>query len=219
MSSKQYLVLGTGRFGTALATTLYQMGHEVVAVDEDEEAIEGIMNQVTHAVIADATEEGTLRQIGAQNFDTVIVAIGQDLEANILATVAAKTLGAPHVISKARNALAAQVLTRVGADQVIQPEHDMGVRLAKQLHMPPVLDALELGANYAVLEVEVGKSLSGALSVLRLPNRFGVQVITINRGDEIIVSPTADFVLEVGDKILLIGTKAAVNKLQDQLAD
>ncbi|MEM7128666.1 MAG: TrkA family potassium uptake protein [Chloroflexota bacterium] len=218
-TKKQYLVLGAGRFGTALATTLYQMDHEVVVVDDREDVIEDIMHRVTHVMIADATDENILRQLGAQNFDTVIVAIGQDLEANILATVAAKAIGAPYVISKARNAVAAQVLSKVGADQVVQPEHDMGVRLAKQLHSPSVLEALDLGENYAVLEVQVTMRLAGPLGELKLPKRFGIQVITVDRNGDITVSPNAEFVLQKQDNILLLGTKKAVDRLQEYLAE
>ncbi|MEZ4661899.1 MAG: TrkA family potassium uptake protein [Caldilineaceae bacterium] len=108
MKAKQFLVVGAGRFGAAVATTLYELKHEVVVIDEDEEAIEDIMDKVTHALIADATDEATLRKIGCSNFDAIIIAIGENFEANILATVAAKSLGARHVISKAKDLLSAR---------------------------------------------------------------------------------------------------------------
>jgi trk system potassium uptake protein TrkA len=219
MKTKQFLVVGAGRFGSALATTLYQLGHEVVVVDNDEHAIEEIMNHVTHAVIADATDEDALRKLGVSNFDATIVAIGEDLESNILATVAAKSVGARQVISKAKNEVAARILSRIGADLVIRPEHDMGVRLARQISAPDVVDTLKLGDNHGVMEVEVANSLVGSLGDLRLPNRFGVQVITVNRLNQLHVSPPADFRLEPGDKVLLIGENKGIEKLRSYLCE
>ncbi|RIK43844.1 MAG: potassium uptake system protein [Chloroflexi bacterium] len=219
MRTKQFLVIGAGRFGTALATTLYQFGHEVVVVDSDEQVVEDIMTHVTHAIIADATDEDALRKMGVSNFDAVIVAIGEDLESNILATVAASSAGARQVISKAKNEVAARVLSRVGANLVIRPEHDMGVRLARQLSAPDVIDTLKLGENHGVIEVEVHKNLTGTLGELRLPNRFGVQVITVNRNNQIFVSPAADFRLQPGDKVLLIGENRGIEKLRDYLCE
>lgn len=217
--AKQFLVVGAGRFGTALAITLYQLGHEVVVVDSDEAAIETIMNKVTHAVIADATDEDALRKLGCSNFDATVVAIGEDLESNILATVAAKNVGAKQVISKAKSEIASRILSRVGADLVIRPEHDMGVRLAHQISAPDVLDTLKLGDNHGVMEVEIHPNLSGSLGDLRLPNRFGVQVITVNRNNQLIVTPSADFRLQVGDKVLLIGENKAIEKLRNYLCE
>mgnify|MGYP001187689305 CR=1 FL=1 len=219
MRTRQYLVIGAGRFGTALATTLYQLGHEVVVVDSDEAAIEAIMNSVTHALIADATDENALRKIGVSNFDAVIVAIGEDFESNILATVAAKSLGARQVITKAKHEVAARILSSVGADLVIRPEHDMGVRVARQISAPDVLDTLKLGDNHGVIEVEVHGNLTGTLGDLRLPNRFGVQVITVNRNNQLFVSPPAEFSLQSGDKVLFIGENKGIEKLRNYLCD
>ena len=219
MNSKQVLVIGAGRFGLALATTLYDLGHEVVVIDNDEDAVEDIMNNVTQAMIADATDEDVLRKVGCGNFDTVVIAIGDDLESNILATVAAKSVGTKHVISKAKDAIAAKVLARVGADKVVRPEHDMGVKLAEQISTPSVLDALDFGDDHEVVEIEVPSKLAGLLADLRLPKRFGVQILTINRGGEITVTPQGDFVIRAGDKVLLLGENRAIEKLQNHLND
>ncbi len=214
---KQFLVIGAGRFGSALATTLYELGHEVVIVDRNEARIEVVMNRVTHAAIVDASDEVALRKLGLNNFDQVIVAIGNNLEANILATVAAKSNGAKHVISKATSHLAAQVLAKVGADEVIRPEHDMGVRLARRLCRPSVIDAFKLGNDYGVIEVEANKKLSGTLKSLRLTNRFAVQVIVVNRDGKVEVSPQADFEILPGDQLVLLGSNAAIERINDYL--
>lgn len=219
MKTKQFLVIGAGRFGTALATTLYDLGHEVVVVDRSEEAIEAIMHRVTHAAIVDATDEEALRKLGCGNFDAVVVAIGDNLEANILATVAAKSVGARHVVSKVASALAARVLAKVGADVVVRPEHDMGVRVARQLATPSILDAFDLGSDHGVIEIEVRPRLAGTLEHLRLRNRFGVQAIAVNRSGKLEVGPPGDFELRPGDKVVLIGSNAAIERMRDYLSE
>lgn len=216
---RQFLVIGAGRFGSAVATTLYRLGHEVVAVDRSEDAVEAIMNQVTHAAIVDATDENALRKLGCANFDAVVVAIGTNLEANILATVAAKSIGAKHVISKAASTLAARVLEKVGADVVVRPEHDMGVRVARQLATPSIIDAFNLGNEHGVIEIDVPARLVGTLERLRLRNRFGVQAIAVNRGGKVEISPSGDFELKSGDKVVLIGSNAAVEGIRDYLSE
>ncbi len=217
MKVKQFLVIGVGRFGSALATTLYKLGHEVVAIDMDEEKVEAVMNKVTHAAILDATDEDALRKIGVGNFDQVIVAIGNDLESNILATVAAKNMGAKQVICKANSELAARVLSRVGADEVIRPENDMGIRLAEQISTPDIVDAFRLGENHSVIEIETQQRLCGRLVDLNLTNRFGVQVIAVNRAGKLEVSPRAEFELQDGDKAVVIGSNDAIDKFRDYL--
>lgn len=219
MKAKQFLVIGAGRFGSAVATTLYELGHEVVVIDRSEAAVEAIMNRVTHAAIADAADEQALRKLGCGNFDAVIVAIGHNLEGNILATVAAKSVGARHVVSKVASELAARVLARVGADEVIRPEHDMGVRVARQLATPSIIDAFNLGPEHGVIEIDVGPRLTGTLESLRLRNRFGVQVIAVNRAGKLEVGPRADFELKPGDKVVLIGSNAAIEKIRDYLSE
>lgn len=218
MAKQDFLIIGVGRFGSALAGTLYQQGHEVVAVDRDEARIERLIHDVSHALIADGTDEEFLKGLGVANFDVVVIAIGHDFEANVLATVTVKKLGAKRVISKAASNTAAEVLRRVGADQVIRPEHDMGVRLAKQLTTPHLIDAIDLGEDHSVIEVEATDELTGTLAKLRLPNRFHVQVIAVNRGWELYVSPRADFEVQRGDKVVLIGSNQAIAAFRAHLA-
>lgn len=218
MKVKQFLVIGLGRFGAALASTLYSLGHEVVAVDSDEAQVEAVMHQATHAAILDASDEAALRKLGIGNFDVVIVAIGESLEANILATVLAKSLGAKHVISRANSELAARVLSKVGADEVLRPEYEMGIRLAQQLATPSIIDAFNLGDEYGVIEIGVGSKLVGRLKNLRLSNRFGVQVIAVNREGKLYISPGADFDLQLGDKIVLIGSNQEIENFRTHLS-
>jgi len=176
------------------------------------------MHQATHAAILDASDEAALRKLGVGNFDVVIVAIGESLEANILATVLAKSLGAKHVISRANSELAARVLSKVGADEVLRPEYEMGIRLAQQLATPSIIDAFNLGDEYGVIEIGVGSKLVGRLKNLRLSNRFGVQVIAVNREGKLYISPGADFDLQLGDKIVLIGSNQEIEDFRTHLS-
>ncbi|MEG0129568.1 potassium channel family protein, partial [Clostridium sp.] len=130
MTSKQYIIIGLGRFGASIAKTLYSLGNEVLAVDVDEEVIQDISPDVTHAVQADATDEGVLRALGLRNFDVAVITIGSDAQASIMATLLVKELGVKYVIAKAHNEVHAKVLYKIGADRVVFPERDMGVRVA-----------------------------------------------------------------------------------------
>ncbi|HEX7002778.1 MAG TPA: TrkA family potassium uptake protein [Trueperaceae bacterium] len=219
MKAREFLVIGAGRFGSAVAVTLHENGHGVVIVDEDEEAVEKIMNSVTHAMIADATDEEVLAKLGCNNFDAVIVAIGNDLEASTLATMGAKSCGAKRVIAKATSAISAKVLLRVGADEVVRPEHDMGARLAHTLITPDVVDAFELGEGHSVVEIETQEKLQGSLAELRLPRRFGVQVIAVHRRDQLVAAPGADFELRAGDRIVVVGENEAIDRLKEYITD
>jgi len=218
MERLQYLVIGVGRFGSALAHALYLQGARVVALDLDESKIERIMDEVTHALIGDATDEDVLRQAGIDECTAVIVAIGANLKATILTTIAAKGLGAKRIICKATTDMGAQVLERVGADEVVRPEREMGLRLAKQLTTPALVDAFDLGTDHAVIEVKATPRLTGTLASLRLTNRFHVQVIAVNRDHDVVVSPRADYEIQPDDTLVLIGSNDAILRFRSHLA-
>lgn len=217
MAAKEFLVIGLGRFGYAVATTLFGLGHEVVAIDSVEERVERVADQVTHAVIGDACDQAVLERLGIDDFDQVVVAIGSDFQSSVTATVMAKQLGAKRVVCKATNYTMASVLSRLGADEVVRPEHDMGVRLAKQIATPSVVDAFLLGDKHEVVEIEVHDKLVGTLGELKLRNRFAVQVIAINRAGALVVSPGADFEVQVGDNLVVIGSRERVEELRSFL--
>lgn len=216
MTTRQFLIIGAGRFGAALAETLADLGHEVVVIDRDEDALGDLTDAVTHAAIVDATNESALAKLDIKTFDTVVVAIGQNLEASILATVAAKSAGARHLISKADTALTARVLASVGADEVVRPEHDIGVRLARQLATPTIVHAFELGQDHRVVEIET-VGLRGTLAELALPRRFGVQVMAVRREGRLYVSPGADFEIYPGDRMVVLGASDDFAAFQDHV--
>lgn len=211
---KQFAVIGLGRFGSSLARTLSQMGYEVLAVDSDVERVNAVSDEVTYAVQADAMEEEALKSLGLRNFDAVIVAIGQEVKASILVTVMLKEMGVARVVAKANDELHGKVLQRVGADVVVFPERDMGVRLAHALVSRNIIDQIHLSPEYSIVEIVaparfVGKTLEE--SALR--KKYGVTVLAIRRNEEIIVSPGAGQVLREGDVLVIIGRDEKIKEI------
>jgi trk system potassium uptake protein len=207
----EYAVIGLGRFGSSLARALVEHGHTVLGIDEDAALVQRISDEISHSAIMDATDEEALRAVEITAFDTVVVAIGADFESNLLTTVALKSLGVRHVISKAVTSRQREILLRVGADQVVQPEYDAGRRLAEELVAPAVLERLHLGPAYSIVELRTPRSVSGkSLLELDLRRRMGVTVLLIKRGDELIASPSAEAVLMEGDLLVALGSNQAL---------
>ncbi|AMM94733.1 TrkA family potassium uptake protein [Peribacillus simplex] len=208
MGKRQYAVIGLGRFGTSVAHRLYSAGQEVLGIDISGERVENAELSVTHAVIADTTEEETLKSIGIRNFDCVIVAIGIDMQSSILTTLLLKELGVKKVIAKALNKNHGQVLTKVGADWVIYPERDMGERVANQLLSPNMLNYIELSKEYNIEEIIVPMSMKGkSLRELDLRAKYNISVIAIVSNGEIIIAPSPDQDIHEKDMLLVVGNK------------
>lgn len=212
---KQFVILGCGRFGSSVATELMKLGAEVMVVDQSEEIIQNISDAVTYAVQADATDENSLRALGIRNFDVAIVTIGSDIQASILVTLMIKELGVRHVIAKAQNSLHAKVLGRVGADRVVFPEMEMGVRIAKNLVTNNVLDFMELADDYTIMEIRVFDEWVGkTLMELDMRKKYAVNVIAVRRGEEIDITIGADDTFEAEDTLIVIGHIEDLKKLE-----
>ncbi|WP_374720050.1 potassium channel family protein [Parageobacillus toebii] len=211
----QYAVIGLGRFGSSLATTLHQAGNEVLAIDRNEERIEEYKDHVTYAVVADSTDEEALKSVGVRNFDAVIVAIGDDIQASILTVLILKELGVKKVVAKAINQRHGQVLYKVGADWVVFPERDMGERVATQLMSPNVLDYIELAKDYSIEEVKVHPSMIGKnLRELNLRARFNITVIAIISDGKVSISPSPDRTIKEGDILVVIGENKDLDRFE-----
>lgn len=204
-----YAVIGLGRFGTSIATKLSEAGQEVLGIDINEERVEDANSVVTHAMIADTTEIEALKSIGIRNFDTVIVAIGNNIQASILSVLLLKELGVKKVIAKALNKLHGQVLYKVGADWVVHPERDMGERVAHQLLSPNVLNFIELSDKYSVEEIKIPDCMSNkSLRELDLRAKYNLSVIAIRHNNTIKISPSPDESIEREDVLVVIGENA-----------
>ncbi|MFJ7725769.1 potassium channel family protein [Neobacillus sp. NPDC097160] len=209
----QYAVIGLGRFGLSVANKLYESGQEVLGVDVNEERVEESHPYATHSIIADSTDAEALKSIGIRNFDTVIVAIGSDIQASILSVLLLKELGVKKVIAKAINKLHGQVLKKVGADWVVFPERDMGIRVAHQLLSPNVLNFIEISKNYSVEEVRIPDRMKEkTLRELDLRAKFNLSVIAIRHDDDINISPLPDEQINYGDVLVVIGENRDLEK-------
>lgn len=215
MKRKQFIVIGLGRFGTSVAETLYDLGNDVLAVDSDEEVVQNVSEKVTHAVQLDANDENSLRALGISNFDVAIISIGSDIQASILATLLVKEMGVKHVVAKANTALHAKVLYKIGANRVIFPEKDMGMRVAHNLCSSSILDYIELSPDFSIAEIVSPKEWEDhSLRELNLRATYGVNVMAIKRNNEIDVSPSADEIIMPGDVIVAIGGTEELNSIE-----
>lgn len=214
----QYAVIGLGRFGSSLSKELIKLGNEVLGIDKDEEIVDEMSNVLTHAVVADSTDEEVLKSLGIRNFDTAVIAIGDDIQGSILTAILLKDLGVKKVVAKALSELHGKVLNKLGVDRVIFPERDMGIRVAHQLVSPNLLDYIELSKDYTIAELSVPKRLDG-LSIKDLDPRakFGCSVVAINKKSGVIIAPTATDIVNEKDLMVIIGTNDQIEEFESEV--
>lgn len=213
MVKKQYAVIGLGRFGTSVARRLHDAGQEVLGIDVNEERVEDAEKYVTHAVVADTTDEKALTSIGIRNFDVVIVAIGNDIQSSILTVMLLKDLGVKKIIAKCQGKRHGHVLDKIGADWLIYPERDMGERVANQLLSPNMLNYIELSKEYNIEEIMIPtKMAEKSLRQLDIRAKYNVSVIAIISNGEIIVSPSPDQIIHREDILVMIGNREDLAK-------
>jgi trk system potassium uptake protein TrkA len=215
MAKEQVMVIGLGRFGSAVARELERLGHQVLAIDRDEEQVNDIAPDVTHALQLDAADEDALRSAGAGEFQTAIVAISSDAEPSIFATMVLKRLGVRTVIAKAGSQLHGEILSRVGADRVVLPERETGLRLAHSFNVPNVIDYLDVAPNFGIEKIRPPASFVGkSLGELDLKTRLGLTPIALRRGKQVFVNPARDERVAEGDELILIGRDDKLDQLR-----
>jgi len=220
MKKKQFAIIGMGRFGSSVAKTLYHMGFEVLAIDSSENRTQEVINMVTHAVQADSTDEEALRALGLRNFDVVVVAIGQDIQASILTTLIVKEMGVSKLVAKAQNELHGKVLAKIGADKVIYPERDMGARVAHNLVSPNILDHIELSEDYSIVDLKVGPGMVGKnLRQLDIRNKYGCNVMGIKSTGVMNIAPSADDLIQEDDVLVVVGNNDDLHRFEKTFSD
>ncbi len=209
-------VLGIGRFGYSVAKTLAESGCQVLAIDKDGSKVKQLDDLVTQAVQLDVTDERALRAVGIKDVDVAVVAIGQNMEANILVSLILKEMGVPYVVSKAVTPQHGRALEKIGCDRVVYPEGEMGIRLARSLVSPTILDELEISKDYGIYEIQVPQVLEGqSLAELAIRSRFSLNVIAIKEPlGEINPSPGGDDVLQEGQVVVLLGRKEDLSRFE-----
>lgn len=224
---KQFAVIGLGRFGRSVANALVEREFEVMAIDRDEQCVKELEGKATVCLVLNAIDEKALKDAGVGDLDCVIVAIGDSVEDSIMVTMVLKGLGVKYIVAKAQDDMHGKILARIGADRVIYPERDMGIRLAESLASPKIFDYIELSTTHGIVETPlpkkfVGKTLAGA----KLREKYHVSVIAIKRKapymtdegtpelkEEVIIAPGADDELIEGDILVVLGSYSDVTKL------
>ena len=206
---KTFVVIGLGRFGSAVATELSSLGHEVLAVDEREDHVQRVAEKVTHAVTGDARDPSVLRALGVRNYDCAVVAVGDDIGNSALITLNLKEIGVKRVICKAQSHV---------HRKVVFPEHEMGVKLAQGLSSSNVLNFIELSEDFGIVETAVPKEWHyETIQNLDVRARYKVNIIAVRRGKDgaLNVAPGASYVIEPGDAVVALGRTEDINHLQD----
>ena len=211
---KQYLVIGCGRFGSTVATTLEDLGNQVMAIDIDEDALQKIADRVTYSAIVDVTDENALIDIGIRNFDAVIIGISTDFRAAIMSILVAKEMGVKLVICKVADEIQSKVMKKVGADYTIMPEHSVGRRLAYNLTSENVVDQMILSDELSIYEINVPEKWIGkSIGQLDLRKQHGINIIAIKRGGKTMLTIRPDVVFENNDSIILAGDNEIIKHI------
>jgi trk system potassium uptake protein TrkA len=228
MARQRYLIVGAGSFGSSVARELMRQGHEVIFLDKDANIIQKVSDEVTQAVVGDATDEDDLMAVGARQLDGAVVAIGSDLEVSILSTMLLKELGVPLVFSKATSDNHGRVLNRVGADRIIFPERDAGIRVARLLQAPTFLELGDMTAGLMFAEIRVGEKSAGmTLAKLDAQRRLGVTIASMRvisqdaspgvdarQVPNEVRTPDGAYQLKKGDILLAVGQRPQLEELQ-----
>lgn len=225
MKRKQFGVIGLGRFGSAMAMTLTELGHDVIGVDGDESRVQQLADVITHALQIDATDEKALRAAGIQDVDVAVVSIGENIESSLLVVMQLRDLGIGTIVAKAVTPLHGRILEKLGVSRVIFPEREMAIRIAHSLVLPNVIDYIELSRDFSIVEVPAPAAFVGrTLKQLELRPRLGLTLIAIKRQSDdsgavvTNIAPAADETIRPGDILALLGGNEKLSQLDQLLA-
>lgn len=214
---KQYGVFGLGNFGTSVALALENLGCEVLAVDKSMEKIQEISDQVSYAMKADLEDPDVMSAIGARNLDGVVIALSENLEASIMATIMAKEIGIPYVIAKAQTELQGKVLKKVGADRIVYPEKEMGLKIARGIVATNFAEWIDLSPEFSLAECKIPKSWVGkTLIELKIRERCGINVVGIIRNGKVDISIDPGEPFPAEGVVILIGSNEALKALKEE---
>lgn len=224
MAKRSFAVVGLGRFGSAMASTLAGLGHDVIGIDGDEDKVRSLADVITLALELDATDEKALRAAGLKDVDVAIVSIGENLEASLLVVTLLQELGIKNIVAKAVTPLHGRILEKLGVTRVVFPEREMAVRVAHSLVIPNVLDYIELSSDYSIVEVPAPQEFVGkTLREIGLRSRFGLTTIAIKHvshsgdGHASNIAPGPDDVVQKGDILALLGSNERLGQLDRML--
>lgn len=214
---KSFAIIGLSSFGHFLAQQLAQSGHQIMAIDINQERIDRVKSFVEKAIIADATDKSTLATLGLPNFDGVVVSLGDEMDASILVTLYLRELKVTNIIAKALTEDHGKVLNIIGATQVVFPERDQAVRIAQSLESDYILDSIKLSDNISIIEIAPPHEFVGkTLGQLDLPKKYDVLVVVVKEivPEEVVMIPTAEHMIKDTSVLMILGTDAALNKIK-----
>ena len=215
---KSVLVIGMGRFGRSLATKLYELGNDVMIVDEDSELINELSPNFTDACVGDCRKELVLKSLGINNFDVCFVTIGENFQSSLEITSLLKELGAKRVVSKANRDIQAKFLLRNGADEVINPEKDMAEKLAIRYNANKIFDFIELTPEFSIFEIPIFEQWVGkSISSLDVRNKYEINILAVKQGQELKPLPGPAYVFAENDHIVVVGKVNVVTKLTSKM--
>ena len=211
---QNFIVIGLGRFGTAVARELYSVGKDVLAMDVKSENVQNIADYVTHAVTGDGRDPAVLQAIGIQDYDCAVVTVGDDVGSSALITMRLKEAGVPKIICKAQSHVHQRLLEKLGANRVVFPEHEMGIKTAQGLARSNILNFIELSPEYAIVEVDLPEGWAKqTIRDVDVRAKFKVNIIAVRRGGKMNVAPGADWVLSSEDKLVVLGRDEDISAL------
>ncbi|WP_156291328.1 potassium channel family protein [Oceanobacillus salinisoli] len=203
---KEFVVIGLGSFGSTVCKELHQLGHDVLAIDVSEDKVKELSDYSSYAVTANATDENALKSLGIRNFDHAIVAIGENIQPSILCTLILKELGIKRVWVKAKNVKHHKILEKIGADRIIHPEQEIGVRIAHQLDSGKIIDYIELSEDYSIVEMKATKKVANqSLLELDIRSKFGCTILAIKQKNHMNISPLPDDIIRLDDILVVMG--------------
>lgn len=213
---KSYIVLGLGRFGKSIAQALFDLGHEVLGVDEDAKIVQDFSRHITHTVQADLTDEDFLKSMDIKKFDAAIVAVGSNMQISIMATVLLKELGAKFVLVKAHDDLHEKVLYKIGADKVILPEKDIGIKVAQDLAIDNFFEMIEISPDYSIISINPPDSWIGrTLGEIAVRTRYKVNIIAIRNESATNVVPDANTRFESRSVMTVLAMNGDLKRLRN----
>ncbi|WP_088006324.1 potassium channel family protein [Indiicoccus explosivorum] len=214
---KQCIIIGLGRFGSSVCLELARLGHDLLIIDQKEERVNALRKYATHSAVVNAMDENALRSLGAGNVEQAVVAIGDDIHASVLCTLLLKELGISKVWVKARDPQHRLILERIGADRVIQPEHDMGIRIAQNLDSEKIIDYIEISKDYSIIEMAATEKADGkSLEQMEVRAKFHCMVLAVKRGEEVNLAPLPTDIIDKNDMLVVMGHRKDLKRFEEK---
>lgn len=215
MKRKQFMIIGLGQFGKSLVSTLHNSNVDLLVIDRDITKLEEIGDKASQAVCADASKQEVLEQFDIESFDGAIITIGHDMEFSVKTVMHLNEMGMPFIMAKATSDFEGRILTKVGADKIIFPDREVGIRLGKEIVSGNYYDALDISETYSITDIVLpNKWVNKSIIELNLRKSYGINVVGIRRQEDVIINPTPDFVFKDEDILIALGSNKDIDNVR-----